>query len=81
MCSVNARWSVKEAFYKAAYPHVVPTWKEVSYKSHNPVLKTKPALEYQPQSTESAEKIGTIHVSVSHDGEYVYSSVLVEGKH
>jgi len=80
MYSANPRWSVKEAFYKAAYPHVVPTWKEVSYKSHNPTLKAKPALEYQPESPESAGKIGAIHVSVSHDGEYVYSSVLVEGQ-
>ncbi|KAI0092835.1 4'-phosphopantetheinyl transferase [Irpex rosettiformis] len=71
------RWSLKEAAYKAMFPHVQPTWKELTYSKLNAERLLKPALEYTPfQVTQN--KIGRIHCSVSHDGEYVFTSVLVE---
>jgi len=73
MCS----WCVKEAAYKAFYPTVKPRWKELTYRG---MLECrKPTLEYHPMEKEKAKKIERVHVSVSHDGEYVYSSVLIEG--
>ena len=73
MCS----WCVKEAAYKALYPTVKPRWKELSYRG---MLEcSKPTLDYHPTEKKNAKKIGRVHVSVSHDGEYVYSSVLIEG--
>ncbi len=75
-CSCH-RWSVKEAAYKALYPHVVPTWKEITYTGFDAKNRTKPTLEYWPFRPTQTE-IGKIHCSVSHDGEYVFTSVLVE---
>jgi len=74
---LSVRWAVKEAAYKAMAP-IKPTWKELTYyrcPGHKPRLLFHPTLE-----TKSAT-IGTKHVSVSHDGEYVFASVLVEGTH
>ncbi|KAJ7179189.1 4'-phosphopantetheinyl transferase [Mycena filopes] len=74
---VAVRWAVKEAAYKALYPHRKPTWRELSYYG----LKDgrKPALVYHPlHSDADLPSIGNIHVSVSHDGEYVFASVLVQ---
>lgn len=68
---------MKEAAYKAVYPVVKPTWKELTYHGVSP--NKKPFLEYLPLDEENAKKIGDAHVSISHDGEYVYSSVLVKG--
>ncbi|KAF8812380.1 4'-phosphopantetheinyl transferase [Phlegmacium glaucopus] len=68
------RWSVKEASYKAMYPLVKATWKEFTYEK----LSGKPSLRYHPTLDMDRHKIGRIHVSVSHDGDYVYSSVLIE---
>lgn len=73
----NDRWCVKEAAYKAVYPVVKPTWKELTY--HGASKDKKPFLEYRPLEAQNVKKIGDAHVSISHDGEYVYSSVLVEG--
>ena len=73
------RWSVKEAAYKAMYPYARATWKELSYTGLT--ATSKPRVEYSPTSTSPARKgnkIGKLHVSVSHDGEYVYTSVLAE---
>ena len=69
------RWSVKEASYKAMYPVVKASWKEFTYEN----FSKKPSLRYDPILDANRHKIGQIHVSVSHDGDYVYSSVLVEG--
>lgn len=68
------RWAVKEAAYKALYPAAKPTWKELTYRSLGSKPGPKPSLIYMPSST----KIGRIHVSVSHDGDYVLAQVLVE---
>ena len=69
------RWSVKEASYKAMYPIVKTSWKELTYEK----ISGKPTLRYDPILDVNRHKIGRTHVSVSHDGDYVYSSVLVEG--
>lgn len=74
------RWSVKEAAYKAMYPHARATWKELSYTGL--MATSKPRVEYHPILSSPDRKgnpVGKLHVSVSHDGEYVYSSVLAEG--
>ncbi|KAF8913840.1 4'-phosphopantetheinyl transferase [Gymnopilus junonius] len=71
------RWSVKEAAFKAMYPVVRPSWKEVTYYGISNGGQ-KPYITYQPGVPVNAERIGKMHVSVSHDGDYVYSSVIVE---
>lgn len=75
---ISVRWCVKEAAYKALYPTVRPTWKELAYRGLSD--GRKPTLTYLPVDTESLKRVGQTHVSVSHDGDYVYSSVLIEGK-
>ncbi|KAF9482446.1 4'-phosphopantetheinyl transferase [Pholiota conissans] len=71
------RWSVKEAAYKAMYPIIRPTWKEITYTSFSSTGE-KPFVKYHPTVPDVCSKIGRMHVSVSHDGDYVYSTVLVE---
>ena len=63
------RWSVKEAAYKAMFPALRPTWKELTYR--NDGKNPKPQLLYQSTDVK-------IHASVSHDGDYVFTSVMVE---
>ncbi|KAF6762677.1 4'-phosphopantetheinyl transferase [Ephemerocybe angulata] len=72
------RWCVKEAAYKAIYPHAIPQWKELTYTSL--AAGVKPQLEYTPLDSKQKGRFDHIHVSVSHDGEYVLSQVLVEGR-
>ncbi|KAF9779274.1 4'-phosphopantetheinyl transferase [Thelephora terrestris] len=68
---LTVRWAVKEAAYKALFPLYKPTWKDLT------VFKAsgnggKPGLAF--------EKFGevSLHVSVSHDGEYTVANVLAE---
>ncbi|KAK0468283.1 4'-phosphopantetheinyl transferase [Desarmillaria tabescens] len=70
------RWAVKEAAYKAMYPTVKPTWKHLSFRSLGQEFNgSKPSLIYRPPSLGTS--VGEIHSSVSHDGEYVFASVLI----
>ncbi|KAG1755767.1 4'-phosphopantetheinyl transferase superfamily [Suillus lakei] len=62
---LGVRWAVKEAAYKALYP-TRPTWKEITYSSLNGVTGAKPTL------------MDKLHVSVSHDGDYIYAQVIAE---
>lgn len=56
-----------------------PVWKELSYHSVGPGRDgTKPSLIYEPSIKDNKTKVGRIHVSVSHDGDYILASVLVE---
>jgi holo-[acyl-carrier protein] synthase len=64
---------VKEAAYKALYPHRLPTWKDLTYIGLT--NGRKPELLYHPPAPIS---LGDIHVSVSHDGDYVFASVLIQ---
>lgn len=70
------RWSVKEAAYKAMYPVLKPTWKELTYRGLQD--KAKPSLDYHPALVEDKEKVGKMHVSVSHDGHLVFATVIIE---
>ncbi|KAG9291075.1 hypothetical protein G9A89_012947 [Geosiphon pyriformis] len=67
------RWTLKEAAYKALYPHYRLTWKDIIVTKKD----EKPHLFFL-----DSKKIGittiNAHVSVTHDGEYVISQVLLE---
>jgi holo-[acyl-carrier protein] synthase len=69
------RWAVKEAAYKALYPVVKPTWKELTYLR---LREAKPTLEYCPMARDERSRVAKMHASVSHDGAYVFASVLAE---
>ncbi|KAJ7095321.1 4'-phosphopantetheinyl transferase superfamily [Mycena belliarum] len=73
---IAVRWAVKEAAYKALYPHLRPTWKDLTYRGLD--NGHKPVLLYYPKDNGN---LGEIHVSVSHDGDYVFASVLVQAAH
>ena len=67
------RWTAKEAAYKAAYPVYKGTWKDVSItkaEGNRPILihNVKKAKVEMPR----------LHLSVSHDGDYVTSFVVAE---
>jgi holo-[acyl-carrier protein] synthase len=68
---LSVRWAVKEAAYKALYP-LRPTWKELTYTSFDPQTGSKPALVSHPDGRPR------LHVSVSHDGEYILAYVVAE---
>ncbi|KAH7887808.1 4'-phosphopantetheinyl transferase superfamily [Phlebopus sp. FC_14] len=71
-----ARWAVKEAAYKALYPFR-PTWKELTYTTFDSQNGTKPTLAFDPRSTLGMGP-WALHVSVSHDGDYIFASVFAE---
>lgn len=73
---LGVRWAVKEAAYKALYP-IRPTWKEVTYLSFNGTTGVKPTLVYCPVRNDVGPA-NKLHVSVSHDGDYVYAQVIAE---
>jgi phosphopantetheinyl transferase (holo-ACP synthase) len=72
----NSRWAVKEAVYKAVYPIVKPTWHDFTLK--RPVGSPKPDLVYHPKDSQLSRRLGRMHTSVSHDGEYTFATVIVE---
>lgn len=65
------RWAVKEAAYKALFPNYKPIWKDLSV-SKEPSNGGKPRLRFG-----KFENV-RLHVSVSHDGEYIVANVLAE---
>ena len=71
-------WSVKEAAYKALYPHARPTWKELTFLDDpSDVYGKKPTLRYLPKDAAAKPSV-CLHASVSHDGDYVFATVLAE---
>lgn len=61
------------------YPIVRPTWKEFTYCGLGQGQSGhKPTLLYRPHALVDLSKIGPTHISVSHDGDYIFVSVLVE---
>jgi holo-[acyl-carrier protein] synthase len=68
------RWCLKEAGYKALYPAYRPTWKEFTVLR---IDNKKPLLAYIPKGCNTFVA-ATFHCSVSHDGDYVFSTVLAE---
>ncbi|PBK72648.1 4'-phosphopantetheinyl transferase [Armillaria solidipes] len=76
MSHFASRWAVKEAAYKAMYPVVKPTWKDFSFRGLAQEFDgSKPSLFYRSPYPDTS--VGEIHSSISHDGEYVFASVLV----
>ncbi|KAF8450439.1 4'-phosphopantetheinyl transferase [Boletus edulis BED1] len=74
---LGVRWAVKEAAYKALYP-LRPTWKELTYTSFDPHAGSKPTLAFHPSSSTVPGQRPKLHVSVSHDGEYILAHVIAE---
>jgi holo-[acyl-carrier protein] synthase len=66
------RWAVKEAAYKALFPNYRPTWKDLSVSKEPGNDGGKPQLAFG-----RFENV-RLHVSVSHDGEYIVANVLAE---
>ncbi|CAB5396331.1 unnamed protein product [Rhizophagus irregularis] len=67
------RWTLKEAAYKALFPHYRLTWKDISISK----IKEKPYLMIHNVSQKGNNNI-KVHSSVSHDEKYVISQVLIE---
>lgn len=67
---------MKEAAYKALYP-IRPTWKEITYSSFNAAIHAKPTLVYRP-IRDVVTPVDKLHVSVSHDGDYIFAQVIAE---
>ncbi|KAG9317539.1 4'-phosphopantetheinyl transferase [Chiua virens] len=75
---LGVRWAVKEAAYKALYP-LRPTWKELTYTTFDPQTGSKPVLVFHPNSDVTmSNQRPKLHVSVSHDGEYIFAHVVAE---
>ncbi|KAG8694631.1 hypothetical protein FRC09_009725, partial [Ceratobasidium sp. 395] len=67
-------WAVKESAYKALYPRHRLQWKQLSFLP--PPNHKKPVLFFNdPAGIFNNLKL---HASVSHDGEYVFATVLAE---
>ena len=69
------RWTAKEAAYKALYPHYQPTWKDGSILRMQD--SDKPHVRFEGDFVKHEDKL-RLHLSVSHDGEYVASVILAE---
>jgi len=73
------RFSAKEAAYKALYPEVRPSWKELTFRGFGELFPgSKPTLLYEPFVPSDGTKVGRMHVSISHDGDYIMSMVVAE---
>ncbi|KAH9007104.1 4'-phosphopantetheinyl transferase [Lactarius hatsudake] len=73
---LGVRWAVKEAVYKAVYPVVKPTWHDFTLQ--RPAGSPKPDLLYHPNDNQLSLRLGRMHASVSHDGDYTFATVIVE---
>ena len=78
--SYAARFAAKEAFYKAlAGGRSLPLWFRDAEVVHD--VNTALRLQMSDRARAIAEEAGvrTIHVSLTHDGEYASAVVLLEG--
>ncbi|KAI0254273.1 4'-phosphopantetheinyl transferase superfamily [Lactifluus subvellereus] len=73
---LGVRWAVKEAVYKAVYPVVKPTWQDFTLQRL--AGSPKPDLTYHPRDSLLLLRLGRIHTSASHDGDYAFATVIVE---
>ncbi|GJJ77141.1 hypothetical protein EMPS_09500 [Entomortierella parvispora] len=64
-----SRWALKEASFKALYPHHTLTWQDVTIVKEN----GKPCVRVAENFG-----VGKTHATVSHDGEYLIGQVLFE---
>ncbi|KAG8930797.1 hypothetical protein FRC03_009797 [Tulasnella sp. 419] len=70
------RWASKEAAYKALFPVHKLTWKDITLsrsKQH-----PKPMLNFSEEAKIHITRPIKFHTSISHDGDYLISQVLVE---
>ncbi|KAJ2814932.1 hypothetical protein IWW50_006981 [Coemansia erecta] len=65
------RWCLKEALYKAAYPHQVLRWHDIR------VYKEGPKLAAEVSWSPSLPRINT-HVSISHDQGLLVGYAVIE---
>ncbi|KAH8999390.1 4'-phosphopantetheinyl transferase [Lactarius akahatsu] len=73
---LGVRWAIKEAVYKAVYPVIKPTWHDFTLQ--RPAGSPKPDLLYHPNDDQLSLRLGRMHASVSHDGDYTFATVIVE---
>lgn len=71
---LGVRWAVKEAAYKALYPSIRLTWKDLAFIREN--ASPKPVLNLESPKLDNPHL--KMHASVSHDGEYIVAQVLAE---
>jgi holo-[acyl-carrier protein] synthase len=75
---IASRWAVKEATLKALGARIL--YPEVKI-ARQPV-GSKPILEVEGKSQElfTQKGVSRSHISISHDGEYVFANVVLEGQ-
>lgn len=66
---LGVRWSAKEAAYKALYPDYQSTWQELEVQKVN----RKPEVTYKNINSSI-----NLHLSISHDGDYITAFVVAE---
>jgi len=67
---LSTRWAIKEAVYKACYPKQKLKWKQIEIWK---IKDTKPYVTIHPPIQNTV-----IHISVSHDGDYVHAIAIAE---
>lgn len=75
--ALYVRWAVKEAAYKALFGIGKLTWKDMTFTSGKDVT---PSLNIYLGKLPLHHNLGPVHVSVSHDGEYVVAMVVAESR-
>ncbi|KAJ3764139.1 4'-phosphopantetheinyl transferase superfamily, partial [Lentinula raphanica] len=70
---LGVRWALKEAAYKALYPTFRPTWKDLTY---HPLGATEPGSKPSLSYKHRCDLV--LHCSVSHDADYIFSTVVAE---
>ncbi|KAE8250584.1 hypothetical protein A4X13_0g4589 [Tilletia indica] len=89
---LGTRWAAKEAAYKAMYPHCQLRWSDIEV--HKSVLQEttnkeqssgpKPSLRFSksfdPSPQGALQTLPTLHLSLSHDGDYVLAFVVAESQ-
>lgn len=72
------RWTAKEAAYKALYPLMRLSWKDLSVTKGPDGLKPHLIFSEESRAHLTLEYPPRLHLSVSHDGDYVISFVVAE---
>ncbi|ORZ33144.1 4'-phosphopantetheinyl transferase superfamily [Catenaria anguillulae PL171] len=73
----RAQFAAKEAVFKACYPHTRLLWDQVSVVKPDDGPKPVMLIHGPPVL---ADRVAGVHLSVSHDGEYLVAMVVVEEK-
>jgi holo-[acyl-carrier protein] synthase len=70
----SIRWAAKEAVFKACYPSLKLTWKQVETWKAGPKPMMRLLLDIPKEQSPQ------LHLSISHDGEYIVGYVVAEMK-